>query len=269
MKPMSPEDRELEEMGRDVSARYRADAADAQPSARVDAAILEAARREARRGRMTRGWRVPAAVAAVLVIGVTLSLNIRDEMDSLPPPAERAATPSEMATARAPSLAQEAAPAAKRKLEMETRPSRERSERKARDEEPRPDGSRFAAAPAADAMSSGVPAAPAPVPEVAAVDRAPQAEEAPRQGQRNDAEQADAAGAARESAASALRKSVPAAVRAQAAPTPQAAIEAIEKLVAEGRESEARASLVEFRKRFPDYRLPEKLQALLPAAPGQ
>jgi hypothetical protein len=266
MKPMSPEDRELEEMGRDVSARYRADAADAQPSARVDAAILEAARREAGRGRMTRGWRVPAAVAAVLVIGVTLSLNIRDEMDSLPPPAERATVPSEMAAARAPSLAQEAAPAAKRKLEMETRPSRERSERKARDEEPRPDGSQFAAAPATDAMSSGAPAVPAPAPEVAAVDRAPQAEEAPRQGQRNEAEMADAA---KESAASALRKSAPTTVRAQAAPTPQAAIEAIEKLLAEGRESEARASLVEFRKRFPDYRLPEKLQALLPAAPAQ
>jgi len=263
---MSPQDREREVLGRDVSARSRADAADAEPAARVDAAILEAARREARRGRMTRGWRVPAAVAAVLVIGVTLSLNIRDEMDSLPPPAERAAVPSEMATARAPSLAQEAAPAAKRKLEMEARPSRERSERKARDEEPRPGESQFAAAPAADAMSSGVPAAPAPAPEVAAIDRAPQAEEAPRQGQRNDAEQADAA---KESAASALRKSVPAAARAQAAPTPQAAIEAIEKLVAEGRESEARASLVEFRKRFPDYRLPEKLQALLPAAPAQ
>jgi hypothetical protein len=77
------------------------------------------------------------------------------------------------------------------------------------------------------------------------------------------------ADAAKESAASALRKSAPTTVRAQAAPTPQAAIEAIEKLLAEGRESEARASLVEFRKRFPDYRLPEKLQALLPAAPAQ
>src|SRR5690349_17427336 len=84
MKPTLPEDREIDAEAADISRRYR-EAASEQPSPRIDAAILEAARREAARPRVVRNWQVPAAVAAVLVIGVSLSLLTREGVDSLPP----------------------------------------------------------------------------------------------------------------------------------------------------------------------------------------
>ena len=83
MKPASPEDRELEALAADVSARYR-DASDAQPPAHLDVAILEAAERQAARPKK-RTWHVPASIAAMLVIGVSLALLTSELEDPLPP----------------------------------------------------------------------------------------------------------------------------------------------------------------------------------------
>ena len=60
MKPTSPEDRELEKMSSEASERYRAGSSE-EPPARVDAAIVAAARREVDRTRQRRSWPVPAS----------------------------------------------------------------------------------------------------------------------------------------------------------------------------------------------------------------
>ncbi len=73
MKPMSPEERELEELRSGLSGRYRASSTE-EPPAHLDAAIVAAARREVERSRFRRSWHVPATIAAVLVIGVSLAV---------------------------------------------------------------------------------------------------------------------------------------------------------------------------------------------------
>ncbi len=91
MKPTLPEDRELEEMSSEVSEHYRSGAQD-EPSARLDAAVLAAARRKMEQPRQRRNWQMPAAIAAMLVLGVSLALIVRDNeppLSSLERPAAR------------------------------------------------------------------------------------------------------------------------------------------------------------------------------------
>jgi len=83
MKPTLPEDRELEKMGSEVSERYRAGAQD-EPPARLDATIQAAARREVEQPRQRRNWQMPASIAAMLVLGVSLVLVVRDKEPPLP-----------------------------------------------------------------------------------------------------------------------------------------------------------------------------------------
>ena len=83
MKPTLPEDRELEDTAAQVSERYRAGAQD-EPSAKLDAAIRAAAHREVAKPRLRRNWQMPASIAAMLVIGVSLLLVVRDHEPPLP-----------------------------------------------------------------------------------------------------------------------------------------------------------------------------------------
>jgi hypothetical protein len=85
MKPMSPEEQELKEQRSRLSGHYRAGSTE-EPPAHLDAAILAAARREVERSRFSRNWHLPASIAAVLVIGVSLALMISETEDPLPPP---------------------------------------------------------------------------------------------------------------------------------------------------------------------------------------
>src|SRR5258708_31228244 len=90
MKPTSPEDRELEKISSEVSERYRAGAKD-EPPARLDAAVVEAARRGVEQPRRRNHWHVPAPVAPLLVIGASIVLLVRDNQPplaalDLPPP---------------------------------------------------------------------------------------------------------------------------------------------------------------------------------------
>ena len=301
MKPMSPEEKELEEMGAGVSARYR-EGADAEPSARIDAAILDAARREAARPRV-RKWHVPAAVAAVLVLGVSLSLRTRDDFGTLPPPEAPAYRPAEVAKPAAPSLEPQAselksAQADKQKFDRLARPSRERSERAGRDNESRDahdeaghggaaeadrTGEREASAaqsnaqspqPAAKSDAQSSPAAPqadapgqvrprvlaeepaAPPPLAKAPIAAPAPEEAAAVGKstRDDStqEQQGAAWRTKESAVAAVASARPA----------EEWIRTMEALLREGKKEEAQVQHAEFRKRYPDYKLPASLQEL-------
>jgi hypothetical protein len=297
MKPTSPEEREIEQAAAEVSARYR-EAANDEPSARLDAAILQAAREQAGRGRVGRHWRVPAAVAAVVVVGVSLSFMTREVIEPLPPMEQKqgadrladAPASAEMAKPAPPSLAMksDAAPAAREKRDVGSRPSRDRGERADREAEPRlapaPDavGGSAAEAPASQAAPVAPPAPPAPAgaapeAEVSARRQASAASEAagqdkayePQAGARDSLEAKKAAPVQEARRAQALRKEEASGFASgNAAPaSAEEGIREIEALVAQGRRADAKARLAEFRKRYPDYRLPEALRAL-EAAPA-
>jgi len=304
MKPTLPEEREFEEQGAEVSRRYREAAGD-EPSARVDAAILEAARREAARPAVVRNWQAPAAVAAVLVIGVSVSLLTREGIDPLPP-LEHAAKQSELARPAAPSLAMKPESAPKSKLDLRSRPSRDRGERADREAEVRPGEQAFIGQSAdvsrtpepgmvapgmvAPGMVAPGVAAPAPAPaqqvdapSATAAAQAPVAQ-APSQNppaaesraesssrenssgvralqEKPAAEKKALADAPEELRAKSLRKEQAVGAAAPAVqPPPEQWLRSIEEMIRNGRQAEARVQLAEFRKRHPDYRLPEALQ---------
>lgn len=249
---MSPEDKEIEQLRAEVSAAYRA-TADAQPTAGVDAAILDAARREARRPRR-RAWQVPAAVAAVLVLGVTLALRMRDDFGGLPPPAPAQKPAASTAPARpaAPDARGEAAgvPAQERKAEAMDRPSRDRMERPERQAEVRI-----------------APQAPAAPPSELAARPAPSLEQqqafAPLREQARAADgvaESELADAVPERRSLAMRKQAPAASVAER--DAQEWMREIESLLRQGRTEEARAQFAEFRRHHPDLAVSEALQPL-------
>jgi hypothetical protein len=280
MKPTLPDDREIGEEAAEISRRYR-EVASEQPSPRIDAAILDAARREAARPPVVRNWQIPAAVAAVLVIGVSLSLLTREGVDSLPP-LDQSRKQAEVAKPSAPSLAMKSE-AFKNDVDARSRPSRDRSERGDREAEVR-------RGEEAVIGHSQVPAAPAPAPPPppvqqfdapAATAQAPAAnatadsvaraqsgvvealkEPRPAEGSLQDeqaAEKKALTDAAGESRAKSLRKQQSAAVTAPR--SPEQMLRDIEELIRNGRQADARLQLAEFRNRYPDYRLPEALQA--------
>ena len=280
MKPTSPEEREIEEAAAEVSARYR-EAANDEPSARIDAAILQAARAEAGRRRVRFDWRAPAAVAAVLVIGVSLSFMTREVIDPLPPLEQKQAE-TQMARPAAPSLAMKPEPAVKGKMDLGARPSRDRGDRADREAEVRPGTAESvepvpsqAASNRAAEIASPPPAAAAPSPDASMA----AAREARPQESRVGETLADSAAAKAVSPHEELaeKKAAPAeeprrlrALRKEevaglVAPLPADEwVRRIETLVAQGRQADARTQLAELRKRYPDYRLPEALRALEP-----
>ena len=204
-----------------VSARYR-ELAREEPSARLDAEILGAARaRAARPG--ARRWAVPVSLAAVLVLSVLVTTRIHEEAPELESvaraPVERAAKP---ATPPAAQTAREAP-------------------RPARRADPKP------AAPRADAA-----------PPVAL--SAPAAEaQAPRPAERS------ASGVVPSPAAvGALAEPMAAHERTERAgyeQSPQHWLEHIARLRNERRDVEADESLARFRRRYPDYRIPDDIRA--------
>ena len=158
MKPTSPEDRDLEKMSSEVPERYRAGVQD-EPPARLDAAVLAAARREVEQPRHRSNWQMPASIAAMLVIGVSLVLLVRDNEPPLPSFDRSAAEEAKLAKPAPPQLAMKAQPRPRADSQREARPSRERSAR--------PDHEPFARAEEAAARENAVsgaavPAAPAP-----------------------------------------------------------------------------------------------------------
>ena len=73
-----------------------------------------------------------------------------------------------------------------------------------------------------------------------------------------------AAGALRLQPAAPQAKSAPMQAQADRDLAPDKWLERIEELRKQGRIDEARASLAEFRKRYPDFKLPETLRNLAP-----
>lgn len=259
MKPTSPEDRELGKMSSEISERYRAGAED-EPPARLDAAVLAAARREVEQPRQRRNWQMPASIAAMLVIGVSLVLLVRDNEPPLPSLDRPAADEAKLAKPAPPQLAMKAQPKARADSYREDRPSRERSARP--DREP---VARDEAAATQENTASGTAAPPsAPAAPVVAGPAKSAEQEQSRIAESSDFSSskkakalADAATESRPSA-QALRKD------ATAPAQPQEWLGKIDDLRRDGRQAEARRQLLGFRQQYPHYPLPERLQALLP-----
>ena len=268
MNPTPPEDRDLEHMSSGVSQRYRAGARD-EPPARLDAAVLAAARREVEQPRQRRHWQMPASIAAMLVIGVCLVLIVRDNQPPLPSLDPPAAEEAKLAKSAPPQLAMKAQPKASADFRREARPSRERSPRPDREPLARDEvaTARDYAAPE-NAVSSASPSTlPAPgAPAVAGLAR-PVEEgriQTAESGDFSSSKKAEAlSGAAPRSARSdeALRKQDTAAAPVQ----PEDWLRRIDDLLRTGEEARAHEQLLVFRKQFPHYPLAQRLQALLPA----
>ena len=253
MKPMSPDEEELEAQRSRLSGFYRAGSTE-EPAAHVDAAILAAARREVALSRFARSWHLPASLAAVLVIGVSLALMTNDIEDSLPP-ADTAAGTAEQARQAAP------AQTMKRKFESraETRPGVERESRPSRDRSARIDrdadsqNSVVGKTNSTDTPASVAAAVPGPALKQFEGAAPPEAMAERKDGQADAVQE--------KSAAAGLRKEA-APSSATAANAPEEWLKRIGELLRDGKTSEAREQLAGFRKRYPDYRLPEALREL-------
>lgn len=205
-----------------------------EPPPALDAAILAAAREAVKpapsRRSWWQAWTLPIGVAATVVLTVTLTLMVQQEQERPAPEAPPAQV------LRAPAAApQEKAEAADLAVKRE---------------------------------AEGPAVAPAPAPEAAApagavAPRAPMAESAESAAPARPAaamprQAAPAADAVESRARSApLRKE---AVGAALARAPEQWLEEIRQLKQQGKEKEAAEALAEFRKAYPDYRLPEDLR---------
>jgi len=205
------------ERDQELSRAYRTLAAEEPPRA-LDDAILAAARRR------TARWRVPVAVAAVLVLAVGVTLRMLPQQ------------PDAESVALAPQVLQ-APRSAEPKAEAGATAERQAAEARARADAASARRANEAVTPSAAGAPRTAPASPAPA--EAAV------------GARREAT-ADSPALASAPAPAKLAK------RAEAQ-TPEAWLERIAELKKQGRDREAEESLAEFRKRFPGYKIPEAL----------
>ena len=264
-------DREFSEP---VSRRYRELGAEEPPRA-LDEAILAASRRAARP--WTQRWAVPLSLAAVLVLSVTVTLRIQHEQPGIESPAT---APKEVASVP-PAPAQETP--LKLKAENKLKPVIAQPEREQREQqeklavkdeskpavriEPKPFATeprelgRAAAGASADALSSrsDVLRGPAESGATGAITR--QAEE------RTSRDAEAAARAPQVGPVQALAKRAEPARAAASAPpaakavaeTPERELERIAELRRQEKHDEADKALAEFRKRYPDYKIPEAM----------
>lgn len=249
-----------EERDAKVSAAYRTLGAEEPPRA-LDDAILAAARSEAgarpgplaqRAGRQR--WYAPLATAAVLVLAIAMTLNMQTERPgiespvpqaSAPPAADREAAKASETEAAKPAKQEAADPVpvervtiAQRKAAAPAAPAPSVAS------EPKP----FMAEKPAMAGSASSDASRNVAPSAAGVLAQPLEERSLRDAQAGPVQ--------------AKRAEAPARMQAQKlADTPERELERIAELRAHGRHDEADKALAEFRKRNPDYRIPEAMRA--------
>ena len=263
MKPTLPEDREMDDTAAQVSEHYRAGAQE-EPPAKLDAAIRAVAHREVAKPRPGRNWPMPASIAAMLVIGVSLFLIVRDHEPPLPSfdhPAEEA----KLAKSAPSQLALKAQPKAKADFHREDRPSRERTARP--DREPAVKNEVAESRDSAISGSSTKSVSPTPAAPAAA------ASESPVEQEKSAIAEADKVAAGKKTegssdVATASRGTVQAIrkqERAGALPLqPDDWLAKIDHLLRDGKEGQARDQLLSFHKQFPQYPVPERMKAYLP-----
>lgn len=237
---MATERDETELRDAQLSARYR-ELAQEEPPARLDAAILGAARaRASRHPAGVRRWAVPVSLAAVVVLSVLVTTRIQEQAPDLEslerPPIAPVAKPTE--------------PVAPPRAEGElARPAAKEAARPSPPRDPitetvRP-AARTDAAPQSVEKGGPVPFA-APAPTTQAPARAADL----AIGRTSEPSAAAAAGAPAQEVAERSAQEEP----------PAAWLERIARLRSEGRNAEADESFAEFRRRYPDYRIPEEMR---------
>lgn len=246
----------------ELSRRYR-ELAREEPARASDDAILAAARRavEARPAPLVaptgrRRWFVPVAAAAVIVLSAVVTLNVQREQPDIestpqyaPPPAARK------------DKAAEIPPRAEMKEERqpkETEAPRDQVEALSKPEPPQRAGVAAKPKPSAPAPAP----APVQVPQVQMQQPAPRAEDsaggAARAAPPAAASERRSMGALRDSprqdSSSMLYK------REIDVEPPEKILERIAVLRREGRSKEADDLYAEFKRRYPDYRIPDALR---------
>lgn len=217
-----------------VVQRYRELGAEEPPRA-LDDAILAASTRAVRSmygatRPWTQRWAVPLSIAAVLVLSVTVTLRMQHEQPGIESPVPQAKV-------------RESAPAAPAPVaEAQPRPKAEQPQKPAVRKEPEPFASAVRDKVAADNLPAAA-AAPTPAPL------------------ENLASRRDAGRSAEPSAAGVMAQAP--AAKAALADTPERELERIAGLRHLGMNDEADKALAEFRKRFPDYTIPEAMRARL------
>ena len=253
-----------------VSAAYRELGAE-EPPHELDDAILAAARRGAgaRPGFPGRAgpqrWYAPLAAAAVLVLAVAVTLHMQIEQPDIADPAPAATQPEAppdpvLSAAQLKlklRLEQQLKSAAKERVGVvnevvkeSAKPMIPKTADLSRASEPEPfPAERAAAVPHVPAAPQAAPPAPAPAPSAVL---SPRADEA----------RGSASGVAGTVARQAKeRTSRDAAAQTNApAQTPERELERIAELRGQGRHDEADRALAEFRKRYPDFRIPEAMR---------
>lgn len=265
------------EPGDNLVKHYR-DLAREEPPAALDSAILAASRRAVGRPSLSRRWAMPVSIAAVLVLafGVTLqmqreepgvatstpqyksvapappaakepALTLDRAISSAPPPVESAPAPNKALASRKRATS-EAPPAPLGKIESEAPPEAKRSDAPAEAFEKRAEPKAFAdsVAPATAARApAAAPAAPAAAAAPAPQSSANPSDESRTFGTRDKRESANA---------------LQAPARAPAAlAEPERELERIARIRSEGRHDEADKALAEFRRKYPEYRIPEAM----------
>ena len=242
-----------------ISAHYR-ELPREEPPRHLDDAILAAARRAAEMrpaplvvpsGR--RKWYFPLAAAAIIVLAVAVTVHVERER----PDPELVAT-SPTAPREEPRVMQ-APPAAVPAPAPAPAPVRKAS----------PPPKEFVPDPKPQAVPAPAPA-PAPATPPAAADsiargRLEEERQAERRRARGPQEQAAAAPPEAPAAAKAMRRAPEESRRevsglgALAYRSPEQWLQGIDDLKRQGRHDEAEKQLAEFRKRYPDYRIPEAI----------
>lgn len=254
---MAEQDKERAERVGDprVSAAYRVLGAEEPPRA-LDEAILAAARRPARQ-RWSQRWAVPLSLAAVVVLSVVVTLRVQHERPEVVGAEAPAAAP--------PAARQEEQPLklkAEDRLKAVAKPAAKLEARRA---EPKP----FADAASERARQSVAAAVPAPAPPAALGGLASRGDagrgedlrdgdSALRREEERISRDAEAAARAPQVGAALAKRSAPETARIAAA-TPEQEFERIAQLRREGRHDEADKAFLEFRRRYPHFRITEEM----------
>lgn len=279
--PLPPGDDALHDL-------YREGRTDEGPPPALDAAILAAGRDAVRAAKPAvrrprpwwQVWLAPVSVAAVAVVGLTLSLHVAEEPDF-------------DARARLPKATPAAAPAAmpERSAVAETAAPKAEAARPPAKAPPRPQAERGLAREEAQQPAAPPPAMAAPAPVVETLGRSAERERRQEADRANEAASPKPARSMDQSpttppaaelkkdtapvdtlrdagqsnrlmapASSAAKKSRQDAAGAGIEADPARWIESIRRLRADGREREAAAELLRFRGRYPDFPLPADLQ---------
>ena len=243
---------------REISQRYR-ELPREEPPRHLDDAILAAARRAAETrpaplvvptGR--RRWYFPLAAAAVIVLAVAVTVHVERQQ----PDVELAEAPAQ-APAKRESFTPDPKPApSKERAPGASADSREL--RAKRDTEPPADLQK------AQKEAQKAPSPPAPPPAASAPAPAQDAVSGTRESARADVGAKPAAPMRQESSvrASSAPSAAPAAagaLGALASSSPEQWLQGIDDLKRQGRHDEAEKQLAEFRKQYPNYRIPEAI----------